>query len=59
MDEYMDSIMEQLPKLDVGTLVRLCESFKVLLTEEEKRKKALVVRTILGFLASVAPVTWG
>ena len=55
----MDSIMEQLPKLDVGTLGGLCDSFKVPLTEEERKKKALVVKTILGFLTSDAAVTDG
>ena len=47
----MDSIMEQLPSLEVDVLEQLCVACGITVAEEKKGKKALLKMELLGYLA--------
>lgn len=49
---YLDSIMEQLPLLDVQKLESLCGQFGVVVPDNKKGKKGVMVSLMGKYLAS-------
>ena len=49
-DQYMDSILEQLPKLELEALVEVCDHFRIKYPGDKKGKRAIVVTAFMSFV---------
>ena len=51
-DQYMDRVLVQLPKLDLGALVEVCKHFTIATPTGKGGKRAIVVATFMAFITA-------
>ena len=51
-DSFMDSILEQIPLLNLEDLVKLCDQFQVQVEEAKKDNKPTIKRLFMKYLMS-------
>ena len=48
----MDSILAQLPTLELGSLLEICDHFTITIPEEKKTVRAVVVALFMAFITT-------